>query len=240
VHVNNSMNTKNVQSKMREIVQTWARCAASFKTDADTILVLLENLKRQQDTLKCVERTLDLHARPHLVSPLLLHGLDLPCKLKSKVLLDMESTANLIKSYQRGMGDVFHALQFAASDAGRLLEQPAVKDVAGVAPVLLETILDIKRLQWLYDHDYHRRRVLLSALHILHSDAGARVGHEQELSEGWFVPPSALDAAIQQWQPADGSIFSQEDSLLLNNIIANNFDRSQQGQGQGQEQSSGE
>ena len=273
------MNSKNLQSRIRELIQTWARCALSFKTDADAILVLLENLRRQQDTMKSIDRTLNPTAMP--LCPLLrvksdkldssLHShSDLKTKLRSKLLAEIESTSILIKNYQRGLGDVFLALQFAANDACRLLEQNSIKEVSGIAPVLLETVLDVKRLQWMYDHDYHRRRSLLRSLNLLPASIpengeaqaqgpqgpghGQWQGQKQERGEGIsFVQPLLLERVIRLWvsergegqwdeyskgeeeREGDGGmgvgeengVFSAEDMMLLNNIIASNADRSQ-------------
>ena len=235
-----SMNkSKNLQSRVKELVQTWARCVVTWKKDVNSIQTLLENLRRQQDTAMSVGRVLDpLLPAP---SPLLQHPF-LRSKLHSKLMLDMESTANVLKSYQRGMGDVLLALQFAASDAQKVLLANPVKDVTGIAAVLLETVLDVQRLQVLVDHDHHRRIALLDALQMKShtaaaaSDGGATAGSTADSSSDslgsasfFFLRSDALDNCIRCWDlgcSTAPSVFSAEDNLLLEHIVQSNADRS--------------
>jgi len=243
-----SMNkSKNLQSRVKELVQTWARCVVTWKKDVNSIQTLLENLRRQQDTAMSVGRVLDpLLPAP---SPLLQHPF-LRSKLHSKLMLDMESTANVLKSYQRGMGDVLLALQFAASDAQKVLLANSVKDVTGIAAVLLETVLDVQRLQVLVDHDHHRRIALLDALQMKSptvaaaSDSGAAAGSTADSSPDspgsasfFFLQSDALDNCIRYWDlgndTAAPAVFSAEDNLLLEHIVQSNADRSMSAGGGG-------
>ena len=234
--------SKSLQSRVKELIQTWARCIVTWKKDITSILTLLENLRRQQDTAISVGRVLDpLLPAP---SPLLQHPF-LKSKLHSKLVLDMESTSNLLKSIQRGMGDVMLALQFAASDAHKVLVTNPVKDVTGIAAVLLETVLDVQRLQALVNHDFHRRIALLESLQIRSSagvtaaastavtadvtemsDSVLAAGFTADISPDsrtpdFFLQSDVLNSCIRGWD-AEPAVLTAEDKLLLEHIVQNN------------------
>ena len=236
--------SKTLQSRLKELVQTWARCIVTWKKDANSVQILLENLRTQQDTAMSVGRVLNpLLPAP---SPLLRHPF-LKSKLHSKLILDMESTANLLKSYQRGMGDVLLALQFAASDAQKVLMANPVKDVTGIAAVLLETVLDVQRLQGLVNHDHYRRIALLKSLqmhvitsvatstaasatsHYAHTAVDSTPASDSLNSDSFFLQGHVLDQCIKSWEDGDvaaPAVFRTEDTLLLEHIVQSNADRS--------------
>jgi len=240
--------SKTLQSRIKELIQTWARCIVTWKKDVNSIHVLLENLRTQQDTAVAVGRV--LNNQLPAPSPLLQHPF-LRSKLHSKLMLDMESTANVLKSYQRGIGDVLLAVQFAAADAQKVLMANPVKDVTGIASVLLETVLDVQRLQGLVDHDHHRRLVLLESLQMHMRGASAAVVTSTKLDYGsaaaasntadnspvsdslnsgcFFLQGDVLNHCIKAWEDGDGAapaVFSVEDALLLEHIVQTNADRS--------------
>ena len=209
-------------------------------------MTALESLQRQHETGISISRSLNPTGS---IASTFVEFPFLQSRLQSKLTVEMESTSNVLKSYQRGMSDVHLAMQFAASDLSKALFQSSVQDVADVAAILVETVMDIQRLQWLIDHDHHRRiRLLesvlpksspsLSTTHVgaasiaVQPDAQPKfqsMRSHQEMSDALYIPMEALLICVLEWDvtsSASLATLSATDMLLIEHIVSANADRS--------------
>ncbi len=218
--------SKVCQSKLKEQVATWAKCAVSFQVDKDAINTLLGNLKNQFDTYSSVSKTLITDSR----SPLMQYD-NLKTLLLSKITIELETTLNLIKSYTKGMGDVFIALQFASNDANLILTQNQIKDIGCVTPILLETVLDIQNLQILNEIEYIKKKKLISSLLIngnSNSNSNSYGNSSMGMGMGMVVKDithilseNVLRKCIEGWEETN-DVYKTTDKLLLESIIESN------------------
>ena len=226
----NSSKTKACQSRLKEHVVSWAKCAVSFHTDSKAISVLLGNLKRQLDIADSVSKTLKSNGsngknqyNQQMDALSIMKFPALKSRLLSRITIEIETTLNILKSYQKGLGDVFIALQFAAYDANQILTSNSISDIQGVASILIEMVLDIQQIQWQFEREYQRKKDLLQDLMIeensstgigtSYGGSGERTGSSRVVNEG------ALRQCMEQW---DSTVFHTKDTLLLETIVEAN------------------
>ena len=224
---------KTCQSRLKEHVQIWAKCAGSWTGDVGAISALLDNLKRQLDVAASISKKMPPEGllvgmtQPQDKSMQALNGHpSLRTRLLARITIEIETTLNMLKSYYKGLGDVFIAMQFAANDANQVLVQNQIRDVAGIVPILVETVLDIQRLQYQFQREYQRKKYLLTSLMQAEETDGnnnsSNSSDTTSRSLSRVVDESALRACMEQFETPEHVLFYEGDKLLLESIVEAN------------------